>query len=587
MDDQSPASQATAVLAWAPGAGENPTAPAGEPTDLVGLLAVVCAGLLPVVFFDQLYWGTFAPKAALCLVLAFPGLVILARLIVARSRPAVLAAGFLAVAGLSTALSDKPAMSLVGLANWGTGLLFVAALAGAWALGAFASDRRRRQLVLAIIAGSLVNALVAWGQAQAGVGGRSRGLMGNPVYMGALVAGGLWLVARRFGAERRSWYWLPGVVLLAGAVQLSGGRAAAALAAAAVLAALRGAGVARAAALVAALVAGVVLAPLVSPAGTVVGSDRAALATTAGSNVRQAVWRITPGAVAERPLVGWGPGRFGAATLPRYDRAAAESGETLTDAHNWVIEYAVTTGVVGLALLLAWLGTAAWGARGPLAGFALIVGASSLVQPLSVALTPIAMLALGAAGTGRGHRWGEGRVGDGGRLGRSWGAVVVVALGVGLSTAAVLVAGQLYLQRGVEEKSPHLLERARLLSPPWPELFLAAASVEADGGLSRGLSDGEPYRRRTLQLSRRAARRDPAVPGLWTELGRVELAWGSNGGAAAAFRHALQRNPWDRGALVGRVRLAGRVGDGRMLAESCRRLRILGAVPTGCPAASR
>lgn len=554
-----------------------------EPADLIGLLAVAGAGLLPVVLIDDLYWGTWAPKAALCLVLLFPGLVMLAGLVVAGSRPARFATTFLAAAGVSTALADKPALSLVGAANWGTGLLFVATLVGAWALGVSIADRRRRQLVMAIIAAVIVNAAVAWAQAQVGVGGRSRGLMGNPVYLGGLAAGGLFLLGRRFGRERRSWWWLPAVAGVAGAAQLSGGRAAVALAAAAALASLRGAGAARGAALAAAVVIGVLLAPVGADGPVTLGSTRAAPASVVStSDTRFAVWRISMGAVGERPLVGWGPGRFAAATTPRYDAVAAQEGLVLKDAHNWVVEYAVTTGLVGLALLLAWLGAAAWGARGPLAGFALVVGASSLVQPQHVALTPMAMLALGAAGAGRGLRDGVGGR-EGGGLGRRWGAAAGVGLGIGLVGAGILLVGQHYLQRGVEDDSLRDMRRAIALSPPWPEVALRAASVEA----SYGLSEGEPHKRRTLELARQAVRRDPSDSSSWAEMGALELEWGSNERAATAFREALEANPWDVASLLGRVTLAGRQGDRASLAESCRRLRTLGGAPKACPAAGR
>ncbi|HUR18542.1 MAG TPA: O-antigen ligase family protein [Acidimicrobiales bacterium] len=560
--------------------------------DLVGLLAVVGAGLLPVVFIDDLYWGAWAPKAAICLMLAGPGLVLLIRMLVTGSLPACLAFGFLGIATVSTAVSDRPALSLVGTANLGTGLLFVATLAGCWALGANAGERRRRQMVIVIIAAAVANAAVAWSQARVGDGGRTAGLMGNPVFLGGLVAGALLMVGRRFGLERRSWWWLPAVVLLAGAAQLSGGRAAVALALLALLASLRGAGSARAAALLAAVAVGVVLAPL-GAEGVVLGSNRVsppgAGVTRTGTapaaeatDTRFAVWRISAGAVRDRPLVGWGPGRLGVATSPRYDAVAAQEGVVLKDAHNWVVEYAVTTGLLGLALLLAWLGTAAWKARGPLAGFALVVAASGLVQPQHVALTPLAMLALGAAAAGSPAH--ESEITQQSQLLRgAWAAAALLGLGAGLTAGVVLLAGQIYLGRGVQNGSIPQVQRAVSLSPPWPEVLIAESGVEAD----RGITLGPPYRRKTLALIRRAAGRDPADSSVWAELGAVELAWGSDARAASAFRRALERNPWEVGALLGLVKLAQRRADQGMLTESCRRLRTLNRPPSNCPAAPR
>lgn len=306
--------QAAADNATVPGSADQGMVLAArrpESADLVGLLAVVGAGLLPVVFADDLYFRSWAPKAALCLVLLGPGVVLLVFMAVAGNRAAILAATFLGLACLSTALSDKPTLSLVGAANWGTGLLFVATLTGSWALGAVAGERRRRQFVVAIIAAVVVNAVVAWLQARglapegmtdlrAGLAGRAGGLTGNPVHLGALTAGALLLLGHRVGSGRGSWWWLPAVALVAGAAQLSGGRAAVALAAVSVLACLPAAGLRRGAAVVGAVLVGVALAPAGSE-GAVLGSARAAQPVAgpavARTDTRFAVWRISVPAI--------------------------------------------------------------------------------------------------------------------------------------------------------------------------------------------------------------------------------------------------------------------------------------------------
>ena len=558
--------------------------PTGTQPDLIGLLGVASAGLLPIVLFDDLYWGTWAPKAAICLGLLLPGLVVLARLVLAGSRAALLATGFLGVAAISTATSDSPPLSLVGAANWGTGLLFLCALAGAWALGVVAGGRRRRQLLLVIIGAVVVNAVVAWGQAHIGGGGRTRGLLGNPVFLGAFAAAGLYLLGRRFGRERRSWWWLAAVTVVAGAVQLSGGRSAALLAGVAVLASLRGAGLSRGAALVAAVAVGALVAPIGAKDPILASSRSAPAAAVSRGDTRFAVWRVSVGAVADRPLLGWGPGRFPAATGPRYDATAGQEGVVLKDAHNWVVEHAVTTGGLGLALLLGWLGTAARRAEGPFAGFALIVGASTLVQPMHVALTPMAMLALGAAdGTGAhlarlGQLLGDQRGSADAPLGRRWGLATGIGMCIGLALSAVLLLGQFHLRHGLQAESRPEVQRANRLSPPWPEVELVAASVEAEFGLRAS----EPSRRRTLEHTRRAVQRDPADPALWAELGAVELQWGSNERAAAAFGRALEANPWDIRSLLGRVTLARRLRDEAALADACRRLRAVDRRPDSC-----
>lgn len=237
-----------------------------------------------------------------------------------------------------------------------------------------------------------------------------------------------------------------------------------------------------------------------------------------------------------------------------------------------MVEYGVTTGLVGLGLLLAWLATAAWAARGPLVGFAVIVGVSSLVQPLSLAVTPLALLALGAAGPEMGH--GSGRA-----LGQRWGLAAGVAFGIGVAAAVVLLVGQMSMKQSEVRESPRLAQSASALSPPWPEVAAVAASVEASSGLG-----GDQHRDATLELARRAARRDPADPAPWAELGLIELAWGSDRGAADAFRRSLDRNPWGVEALQGSVTLARRRGDQATFAESCRRLVVLNRANAACSA---
>lgn len=561
---------------------------------------MVGAGLLPVAFSGELYYSAWAPKAAVCLLLLGPGLVVLTRLVLAGNLAARLAAGFLAAATVSTLLSDSVILSFIGSANWGTGLLFVGTLTGAWALGLVTGERRRRQIVVAIIVAAVVNAAIAWLQTRgmvppaledprANTGGRTGGLMGNPVHLGALMAGGLWLLGRRVGYERRSWWWLLPVALVAGAAQLSGGRSAVALAALAALACLPGAGARRSLAILAAVTFGVVLAPL-GVEGAVLGSSRVTEAplspaaeegsesVVGRTDTRFAVWRISAGAFAERPVVGWGPGRFHAATSSRYDAESAQEGGVFRDAHNWIVEYGITTGAVGLLLLLAWLAMAALGARGPLGGFALIIAGAGLVEPLTVGLTPVALLALGASE--RGH---SGTEMNRFSLVRGWRVAAGAALAAGLGASVLLLIGQGFMGHSRRNDSSEQAQRALSLSPPWPEVASLAARVES----YYGVIEGEQRRRRTIELARQATRRDPADPAPWSYLGFLELVWGDERRAAMAFKKSLDRNPWGAEALRGSVALASRRGDLPALAENCRRLRILNREPPVCAAGAR
>ncbi|MDP8992075.1 MAG: O-antigen ligase family protein [Actinomycetota bacterium] len=535
--------------------------------------------LLPLVYWPQAFHTYWAPKAAVGLVLVTPGLVALCHLIAARSRAAALAGAFLAWATLSTLLSDNVVLSLVGEPNWGIGLLFLALLVGAWALGACAGEARRHQLLMALVVAGVANAAVAWLQArqlvppalESPVPGRAGGLVGNPVHLGALCAGALWLMGRRLGRERGSLWWLVAVAVVAGASELSGGRSAVALSLLAVVFTLPAAGIRRALAVAAAVGVGMVVAPL-GAEDAVRGSGRAVGAESITHvDARLGLWRAGGEALMERPLVGWGPARFEAATTPRYTRTIAIDGSiSWTDAHNWVVHHAVTTGLVGLGLLCAWLAAAGRASGGPLVGFALVVAASMLVEPQSVALTPLALLALGASSR---------RAPPGTTAGKGWRLVTVAGLVVGALGGAILLAGEVFLERGFTDASPPSYRRAEALLPPWPEVTLIGARVEAYHGLS---PEGLAHRRRALALAREATRRDPADAASWAYLGALELRWGREEKAAAALGRAMERNPWSPLALRAKLDLAERRRDDAGAAESCDRLRRLGRAPPPC-----
>ena len=558
-----------------PGAGA-PDAGAGP----FGPLAVAAAFLLPVAFSPEVYHAFWAPKAAVCLLLIGPGLVALAHLVRRRDRAAMLAALFLGSAAVSTILSGSGAVGLTGAPNLGTGLGFVAAVVGAWALGVTSGEQRRRQIAMAFVAAAVVNAVVALLQARDLVPivlespGRSFGLMGNPVYLGALVAAAAWVVARRVGREGRSFVWLGPLVLLAGAAQLSGGRSAVGLTVLAAVAALRGAGWRRGAALLAAVAVGFLVAPMWAGGGAVTGVGRS-VGAEAGSQfgTRLGFWKIGAEAVAERPVLGWGPGRFEAATSPRSTVAVSEGGvNVFKDAHNWVVEYGVTTGLVGLALLVGWLVVAGRAASGPLAGVAALVGLFMLVEPQSVGLTPLALLALGAS-----RREQAGPLSQG----RGWLVGAALGLAAGVVAAGVFLGGEAFLHQGALNSSPDSIERGAALLPAWADVSRLGARTASFAGLH-----SDEYRARALSLARQATRREPSDPAAWSYLARLELLWGTDPGAAQAVDRTLERNPWYGEALVSSAALGERTGDEARRADACDRLRTLGQPPRVCRGAA-
>ena len=385
--------------------------------------------LLALAYLPKVTSSSFPPENAVLLVLGAAGLPLLvARALgtpgTERARGETWAArcavGFVVVGLVATFFAAKPLLSVFGLYVHLAGWLYLAALAGCWALGTAVSSRDRHWLELAIIGGALVNAVVAILQQLVGLdavgipdySGIPDGLLSNPVFLAALLAGSLALVGPRFLETPRRWW--PVALLVALALGMSGERLSAlmALVVAGYLlwrARPRAAGTPEGAwrpalafgALVAgSIVAGSVLARVVGGFGVV--------SRTVGSNSngtfgqRFEFWRLAARAIASRPLVGYGPDQFRTATSPLVPASFARSNGAGTsfvflDAHNIVIEYATTIGLIGGALLVAWLVLTARRRRGPLLGFALVLLVVGLAEPVSLVVTPLMFLGFGAA----------------------------------------------------------------------------------------------------------------------------------------------------------------------------------------------
>jgi hypothetical protein len=524
-----------------------------------GELAVLgFALLLPLAFALQVFTPFLAPKAALLLALLGPGLVALALACRRGDHAAWWAAGFVGIAAISTLLSAAPVLSLFGEYGSLNGLLFVAALAGAWALGRGLGARSRALLVTVLLVGALVNAAFAWLQSFVELTptafhlsqGRALGFMSNPVQLGALGAGALWLAVLKVRTSMRPWLWIAGVAVLAGAVQLSGSRIALAAGVGASLVAAVRADRRKALAVVGALLMGVLLAnfaPL--PGGS--STSRVAGASASGLGPRVALWTDAVDAIAERPVIGYGPGRFATAVSPHTSVEVARytGGDVLyADAHNFIVEYATTTGLLGLILLAGWLITSGRRARGPLVGFVIAVALSMLLQPQYVGLTPLVALALGAAGPGL-------RLypGPGSRARPAVAGVCILTALIGLGFGAVLMAGDAAYRDGINTRSVATLERADELFPPWPNI---PARLSAFAVWQRVMTNDTKYEAVAEAAAAEAIRRDPSEPQSRFTLGSLEEAAGRPRAADRRYREALDRNPWSVTALSARYRVA-------------------------------
>lgn len=138
-------------------------------------------------------------------------------------------------------------------------------------------------------------------------------------------------------------------------------------------------------------------------ASAVFGGRDAAVRASSGSNGRLDVWRYGLEAFAERPVFGSGFGQFRAAVQGHFDatfvrdHASDTAAAAWPDAHNVIVQYAVVGGGGAVVLLVGFIAASARRARGPYAWAALTFGLTWLLQPVTLATGPLAMLCLGLA----------------------------------------------------------------------------------------------------------------------------------------------------------------------------------------------
>lgn len=326
------------------------------------------------------------------------------------------------VAGISSLLSPGFLLAMFGEYLVSSGFVFIVIILGAWAVGTAISGANRDWLERAIIAGALLNAAVAILQQFVGLNGIGLsdyygfpdGVEGNPVFLGALLAGALALVGPRFVRSPGRW-WAPTAALALGLGVCS--ERMPALLAVGVAAwvvgtqwrrrraesrhwhgALGFAGVN-----VGSLVVGSLLAKAAGGTGVVSHAANSTASETFGQ--RFDIWKAVLQQFPQKPFFGWGPGMFQDALLPRYTPAFVRSAGyfTFQDAHDIFFGFLLTTGLLGVAALAAFLVFAVWDRRGPLAACGVVLLLSELIEPLNPVITPLMMLCLGAAPmTGRG-----------------------------------------------------------------------------------------------------------------------------------------------------------------------------------------
>ncbi len=575
-----------------------------------------------VAYGPDLYAFSTTPRLLLVLPVGGAGLALLGSLAVRGDRAARWLVAYLAWALISALASDQPWTATLPGPDVDGGWIYLAAFAGCWAVGRRRSEVTRCAVTGALVLGLGCNVVLAVAQAAAGEGtmlldfryGRSGGFFGNPVYFAGIMAGAVLLaVTSTVAAGRRWWWWLPVVLAFVATTNLSGSRVALVGALGLGALALRRAEPRRIAAVVIAIGLGLALSWNALPAG---GTARVAdSAGQGGFTPRIQTWKAGIAALGERPILGWGPHRHAVATAPRTTlaQARAEDPDSLFfDAHNVVVDQAVTTGIVGLALVGGFAWTSARRAQGPLAWFAAGVTVTWLLEPMSLLTAPLALLALGLAdrappaqvGSVSPHdaslkmidratseaapdfvsvASGVGQVpmdpADGVQP-RGVGRLTIAATGLlavaGLGAASVELVTDRHLAQAVDGSVPHA-RAARSWFPHDPEI----SDMETRQLVRAAILDPNPAASQmAVAAARRTTRLDPYTYLWWTRLGLVERSFGAgseasrNERARVAYHRGLERNPWSAITLTLLYNLdradGRRVDAARWRAKLCR-----------------
>jgi O-antigen ligase len=566
---------------------------------VVLVLATVCAvdpaGLRP---FTTLRWalvGVAAAVAAASVAWRIP------------RRLLWLWLGLLAALAVATVVALDPLLAVVGhprrhlgLVGWAVAFLAFAAGSG------LAEDGARRVVGWAAVAAGVVTGvatvadLAGWDPA--GVvfaGGRIGGLLGQPVYLGA-VSVLLGPVAVGLASDLAAYTPRSRRIRRQIAVALLG---AAGFAVAALGTGTRGAWLGILVAVVVAwphlrglvpgrrwvaVVGAAVLAALVV-AGPVGSRAAAALdPDDAGGRGRLDEWAVAAAVIAERPLTGAGPEGYRIAAPAHVDGDYTRRhgrDELIDRAHSAPLDVAASAGIPAAVAYVALVGAVvvrcvrtSRRARDPLlAGMALGVVAWAVQQVVGFPVAevdPAAWLLAGlvVAGAPRPER-------AAGRAGRALAATLAAVL---VAAGVTAVVADRSLQRATDRRDLADADRATALRPDDVDGWYLAAQVAASGpsllavdaGLDRveeglGHLPRDPALRELheallteralrselpedLEAAARAARRgiaaDPAGPAHHRRLGLVLAAQGRDGEATAALRRALDLDPADAAA---------------------------------------
>jgi hypothetical protein len=308
-------------------------------------------------------------------------------------------------------------------------------------------------------------------------------------------------------------------------------------------------------------------------------TDRVTSGATSG---RLDVWGYGWSAFIERPVFGWGLGRFRAAIQehlsPAFVREHAPNDQRpiIFDAHNLVVELTVTIGVVGLALAAVFAWYAGRRAGGALALFVATIAFTWLLQPAALSTLPVVMIALGAAARPQPAPDHEPAAATD-PTGAWWPRLSAAGLLIGVAAAAWLAVGDLRLQAGVDAMSARRIEAAARWLPTDPvvsDLVAQAWFVEEETDPS--------LRPDVVEWSQRTVDVEPDRAYWWARLAGRQLAMGNLDAVEPALDEALERQPWHTLSWTLMDLYARRTDDAELEALAVAKLCELGA-RSDCP----
>lgn len=575
------------------------------------IVLVVAAKVAAIVlFFDTAGLDAFdLPKSLVSRVFAAALVGLLATAVLRYGHEIVprtrlhLAVAAVAVAWLaSAAAAENTYVAVFGERDRYLGLTFLADMLVLYAAVAVAFRASRDWETLLVGAGAATAASLAYGGVQAlgldwnkwqlDTQGRPFSTFGHPDMFGqylsvafAAAIGAAVAAAPRDGARRVA-ATVAALLILAGMAVVATRASALGVAAAVVLAgalAIRLRRVARPDARTLALGAIVVVAlaavALVSP----LGSRLRATASGYAVQDRVAIYENAVAAIRDRPVLGWGPDAF-AVAYPRYQQPREIGLRGIdsfsTSAHDWPLQAAVTTGIVGLAALLALVAGAVvllWrrslerapAVAAPLLVTAVAYWASGLVSPNALAVDWIPWTVFGGAAALGGTRVPE-------KEGRRRFAVP----GYVLASAATVVGLVLVYPPFAADREALQAQLSLSAGNAAQALPRAEAAVGSDGGRARywsilGAADQLAQRwRAAADAHGESARRAPYVANYWVNVARSRAGQAASGddkanavaAALAAAQRAVETSPYEPTPHVTRAQIASELAGQHALA---------------------